>query len=209
MARKGVLVWVFSSLTFISLVHLIDAISAAVFGGEVRLLGLYPFIGERLETLAPATYFWVAVGATFILWGVTCAVAFESPVEAFLNGILSDAKKQGVAESKVVEEKGEILDVMNESIEANSEYLAQVRDVVYSVRAEVKELEPLRESVEKMRAELGGLRKEFKKVEEKALFTNVCPACAKPLLPEFKMCPYCGEQAKLQSQAGISLKDYK
>jgi len=209
LARKGVLVWVFSSLTFISFAHLIDAVSAVILGGESRLLGLYPFIGERLETLAPATYFWTAVGVTFLLWGITCAVAFENPVEVFLNKIVCDAKSQSAKESKVVEEKGEILDVMNEAIETNSEYLAQVRDVVYSVRAEVKELEPLRESVEKMRAELGGLKKEFKKVEEKALFTNVCPACAKPLLPEFKMCPYCGEQAKLQSPAVIRLKDYK
>jgi len=209
LARKGVIVWVFSSLTAISLAHLIDAVSVAIFNSESRLLGLYPFIGERLQTLAPQTYFWTAVGATFLLWGITCAVAFENPVEAFLNKILCDAKSQSAKESKVVEEKGEILDVMNETIETNSEYLAQVRDVVYSVRAEVKELEPLRETVEKIRTELGSLKKDVKKIEEKALFTNVCPACAKPLLPEFKVCPYCGEQAKLQSPTVIQLKDYK
>ena len=117
------MVWVFSSLTAVALAHLIDAVSATILGGESRLLGLYPFIGERLRTLAPQTYFWAAVGATFLLWGITCAVAFENPVEAFLNKILCDAKRQSASETKAAALKGEHLDMIYTTIGTTNKYL--------------------------------------------------------------------------------------
>jgi len=33
--------------------------------------------------------------------------------------------------------------------------------------------------------------------------------CGKPILPEFKVCPYCGENLKLLPEAVITLKNYK
>lgn len=209
-AKKGISVWVFSSLTFIALLHLIDAISALILGNSIKLLQLYPFVNEKLRTIAPATYFWISAAATFVLWGLTCAIAFENPVDAFLNRILSEAKSQSTVEAQLVEEKGEILDVMNETIESDNQILAQVKDMVYNVRTDVKEIQPLKESTEKMRAELSLLKKEIKKIEEKVQFPNLCPACGKPMLPEFKICPYCGEQIiKVQLAPSIVLKDYK
>ena len=209
MTKKGISVWVFSSLTFIALLHLAEAISVLVFNNEIRLLQLYPFINEKLQAITPITYFWVSAAATFILWGITCAIAFANPVETFLNKILSDAKTQGAVEAQLLEEKSEILDSMNETIESNNEILAQVRDLIYNVRTEVKEIHPLKESLEKMKTELGSLRKETKKLEDKVNFQILCPACGKPLLPEFKICPYCGEDMKLHQASIITLKDYK
>jgi methyl-accepting chemotaxis protein len=209
LAKKGISVWLFSSLTFIALIHLIEAISVLVFNNQIRLLQLYPFINEELQTITSTTYFWVSAVATFILWGITCAIVFDNPVEAFLNKILSDAKTQSAVEAQLLEEKGEILDAMNETVESNGEILSQVRDLIYNVRTEVKEIQPLSEGTEKIRAELSSLRKELKKIEEKVQFPNLCPACGKPLLPEFKICPYCGENIKVQSAPVISLKDYK
>jgi rRNA maturation endonuclease Nob1 len=87
--------------------------------------------------------------------------------------------------------------------------LAHVKDIIYNVRTEVKEIHPLNESVEKMKTELNTLRKEVKKLEEKVNFPNLCPTCGKPLLPEFKICPYCGENVKLLPEKVISLKEYK
>ena len=199
----------FSSLTFIALLHLAEAISVLVFNNEIRLLQLYPFINEKLQAITPITYFWVSAAATFILWGITCAIAFANPVETFLNKILSDAKTQGAVEAQLLEEKSEILDSMNETIESNSEILAHVKDLIYNVRTEVKEIHPLTESLEKMKTELGSLRKEAKKLEDKVNFQILCPACGKPLLPEFKICPYCGEDMKLHQASVITLKDYK
>jgi len=209
LAKKGISVWLFSSLTFIALLHLAEAISVLVFNNEIRLLQLYPFINEKLQAITPITYFWVSAAATFILWGITCAITFSNPVETFLNKILSDAKSQGTVEAQLLEEKSEILDSMNETIESNNEILAQVRDLICNVRTEVKEIHPLMESVEKMKTELGSLRKEAKKLEDKVNFQILCPACGKPLLPEFKICPYCGEDMKLHQASVITLKDYK
>jgi rRNA maturation endonuclease Nob1 len=209
LGKKGMSVWLFSSLTFIALLHLIEAISVLFFNNEIRLLQLYPFINEKLQAITPITYFWVSAVATFILWGITCGIAFTNPVETFLNTVLSDAKTQGTVETQLLEEKSEILDSMNETIESNNEILAQVKDLIYNVRTEVKEIRPLRENFEKMKTELGGLRKETRKLEDKVNFQILCPACGKPLLPEFKICPYCGEGMELHQAPVITLKDYK
>lgn len=204
MAKKGIAVWIFSSLTFTSLLHLVEAVSVLFFNGEIRLLQVYPFLGEKLKAMTPTMYFWISAAVTFTFWGITCAVAFESPMEAFLNRILSEAGKQSAFEAQFVEEKSEILDAMNETIEANSEKLAHVRDIVYGLRSEVKKIEVLTEIVEKMKTELDGLRKDFRNLEEKVHFPKVCLACGKPLLPEFKICPYCGESAKIPQEIIIT-----
>jgi rRNA maturation endonuclease Nob1 len=209
LARKGLSVWLFSSLTCIALIHVIDALSALVLGNSIRLLQLYPLISEKLQAIAPITYFWISAAACLIFWGITCAIAFENPVEIFLNQVLSDAKRQGDVENQLVEDKGEILDAMCETLETSNETLADVNDVVHNVRTEVREIQPLKESVEKIRTELASLKKEIKKIDEKAMFANLCPACGKPLLPEFNICPYCGENLKLHQPPIIKLKDYK
>ena len=209
MAKKGITIWFFSSLTFISLLHLIDAISALVFNNGTRLLQLYPVIGEKLQVLTPPTYFWASAASTLVFWGITCAIAFENPVETFLNKILADAKKQTSIENETVRDKSEILDLMYETIESDNEILAQVKDLMCNVRADVKDIEPLKETMEKVRTELSSVKKEIKKIEENVHFPNLCLACGKPLLPEFKVCPYCGETVKVQSTQAIELKNYK
>jgi polyhydroxyalkanoate synthesis regulator phasin len=209
LAKKGISVWLFSSLTFVALIHLIDAISVLVFNSQIKLFQLYPFINEKLQTIMPNTYFWVSAITTFILWGITCAIAFENPVETFLNKILSDAGKQGAVETQVLDEKSELLDAMNETVEMNNTLLAQIKDMTYNVRTEVKEIQPLTENVEKLETELSRLKREFKKFEENVKRPNKCPMCGKPILPEFKVCPYCGENLKLLPEAVIALKDYR
>jgi rRNA maturation endonuclease Nob1 len=54
---------------------------------------------------------------------------------------------------------------------------------------------------------MGSLRREVKRLEEKIHFPTVCLACGKPILPEFKICPYCGEPVKLEKI--LTVKDYK
>lgn len=209
MAKKSIAVWIFSSLTFIAIVHLVEAVTALLFNNQITLLRLYPLIGEKLQLITPTTYFLGSAAVAFILWGITCAIAFESPVETFLNKILSDAKKQSAVEARVLEEKSEILDAMNETIESNNKILAQVRDLIYNIRMEVKEIEPLKEGIVKIKAEMSSLGKEVKKLEEKMHFPTVCLTCGKPVLPEFKVCPHCGENLKLLPEAVITVKDYK
>ena len=208
MAKKGICVWLFSTLTFVALMHLIDAISVLVFNSQIKLFQLYPFINEELQAITSTTYFLGSAIATFILWGITCAIAFENPVEAFLNKILSDAKKQTAVETQLLDEKSELLDAMNETVEMNNTLLAQVKDTIYNVRTEVKEIQPLKESVGKLKTELSRLNREINKFQENIEHPNKCPTCGKPLLPEFKVCPYCGENIKLLPEAVITLKDH-
>ena len=211
MAKKGVAVWISSSLTFWAVLHFVESVSVLFLDNQIMLLQLYPLINEKLQAITPMAYFLGSAAATLILWGITCVIAFENPVESFLNKILSDAKTQGAVESQLLEEKSEILDAMNETIELNNAALAQVRDLVYNVRTEVKELQPLKENTEKLRTELSRLKKEIRKLEENLnlKYPNVCPACGKPILPQFKVCPYCGGNIKLLPKTVIALKDYK
>ena len=209
MAKKGLFVWLFSSLTFISLAHFIEAVTVLIFNNQARLLSLYPFIGERLQTLAPATYFWISAAATVVLWGITCAVTFDNPMEAFLNKILSDAKQQTAVETQLLDNKSELLDLMYETIESDNEILAQVKDLMTNVRADVRDIHPLKESIEKTRTELSSLKKEIRRIEEKTQYPILCTVCDKPLMTDFKMCPYCGAQVKTQKTPLIDLKDYK
>jgi len=209
LVRKGIAIWLFSSLTVISLAHLIDAIYSILFNTPIKLLQLYPLINEKLQGITPTAYFWISTSATLILWGITCTIAFENPVETFLNKVLSDAKTQSAVETQLLEDKSEVLDAMYETIESDNQILAQVKDLMHNVRTDVKEIQPLKEGLEKIKTELSSLKKELKKIEERIQFPNICPACGKPLLPEFNMCPYCGENIKLPKAPVISVKDYK
>jgi rRNA maturation endonuclease Nob1 len=209
LAKKGLAVWVFSSLTFLSVAHLVEAIYVLITGAPMRLLGIYPFIGQELSNISALMYFWLSVFASLIFWGITCSIAFANPMEEFLNKILSDAKRQNVAESQMVEDKSEVLDAMYETIESSNATIASVKDLIYNVRSEVKAIQPLATTIDLIRLELSELTKEVDGLEGKMKFSYVCLACGKPLLPEFKICPYCGEDARLLRSTKLTIPEQK
>jgi polyhydroxyalkanoate synthesis regulator phasin len=208
MRKKGIVIWLFSSLTVISLIHVIDAASALFFGNPTQILQLYPAINQQLQQIPLDIYLYTAATATVILWAVTCLIAFDNPVETFLNKILSDAKNQSTTEAQLLEGKSEVFDLMYETIEADSETLAQVKDLMRNVRAEVKDIQPIKETMEVTRTELRSLKRQMQTLEEKLLFNIVCPACGKMLRADFKLCPYCGENVTLQEKM-LAVTDYK
>lgn len=197
MAKKGLAVWICSSLTFLSVTHLVEAIYDVVSGAEIKLLAIYPLVGEKLGSADSLTYLWFSAATSLVLWGITCAVAFENPVEDFLKRMLSDAKKQGAVETQMLEGKSELLDAMYETIESSSATIAGVKDLISNVRTEVKIIQPLATTVDLVRQELSDLTKEVEQLEGKMNYQYLCLARGKPLLPEFKICPYCSEEAKL------------
>lgn len=209
MAKKGLSVWIFSSLTFVSVAHLIEAIYVLVSGSGIKLLKLYPFVGGNLNNVSPVLYLWLSAVASLVFWGITCAIAFENPMEKLLKKAVADAKNQSAAETKVVEDKSEILDAMYETLESSSETIANVKDMICTVRAEVREIQPLATTVDLIRLELNDLAKEVEKLEDNVKYSYVCLACGKPLLPEFKTCPYCGEDARLLRTPVIAVTDQK
>ena len=204
MRKKGIAIWLFTTLTFIALIHLIDAAAALLFNNPIQLLQLYPFINQQLQQMPTDIYLYVSAASTAILWAITCLIAFDNPVETFLNKVLSDAKTQTTTEAQVLESKSELFDLMYETVESDSETLAQVKDLMRNIRAEVKDIQPIKETMEKTRTELSSLKKQIKTLEEKLLFTIICPACGNPLRSDFKLCPYCGENLKLQEKIIVS-----
>ena len=82
-------------------------------------------------------------------------------------------------------------------------------DLFYNIRTESKEIHPLKESMERTLTELATLKRGMRRIDEKMTFPGLCAACGKPLMPEFNVCPYCGESAKLQHPPIIKLRDYK
>jgi hypothetical protein len=136
MRKKCMAIWILTTFTFIALIHLIEAITVIMLNNPIRLTQLYPFIGEFLKSMAPATYFYVSALSTAILWGVTCLVAFHNPVEVYLY-------KRSATEVQL-QEKGELLDRMYETMESDHETLVQLKGIVRNVQTEVKELKPAR-----------------------------------------------------------------
>ena len=181
-----------------------DAISMVFFNNQSHLLQLYPYIGTQLESAPPLVYLLASALSTLVFWGLTCTMAFDSPVEQFLKKVLSDAKSQSMIETQTVAEKGEILDAMYETLEASQQTLSEVVDMVHNVRTEVKGIQPLSMAVENIEAEMGKLKKEVKKIEEKGKLPLLCTNCAKPVSLEFKLCPYCGEEIKLTSDTAAA-----
>ncbi|HJW98376.1 MAG TPA: hypothetical protein VJ529_04530, partial [Candidatus Bathyarchaeia archaeon] len=103
MAKKGLAVWIFSSLTFLSVAHLVESIYVLISGTEARLLAIYPLIGEKLSAMSPIQYVWISTLVSLLCWGIVCAIAFENPMEEFLNKVLSDAKRQSSVESQMLD----------------------------------------------------------------------------------------------------------
>ena len=126
MAKRGITVWIFSTLSFIAGIHTLEAASALFFQKEIVLLKLYPIINEL--DISPLLYFVASSLLTLTFWGITCISAVESPIERFLNKILSDAKKQCEMESELVEDNRGILDMISETLTENSRLLAQIRE---------------------------------------------------------------------------------
>ncbi len=197
MQKKGLIIWIFSTLTVITLIHLIDAVNALFFSNQIQLLSLYPIVNVILSQISPQVYLFLTASTTVILWGLTCIIAFDNPVETFLNKILSDAKQQTVNEEQIIENKGELFDLMYETMESDSETLSQVKDLIRNVRTEVRDIAPMKESVEKTKNDLNKIRTQLITLEEKVLFPMLCPSCKHPIRTDFKLCPYCGISTEL------------
>lgn len=195
--KKGLFIWILSTLTVITLIHLIDSVNAFLFNNSTQLLQIYPLLNTYLTQMSAQIYFYLSAATSAILWGITCIVAFDNPVELFLNKILSDAKQQSLDEAKVMDGKGELFDLMYETMESDSETLSHVKDLIRNVRNEVREITPIKVSMEKTRRDLSKITKQLITLEEKVLYPLLCHSCSHPVRADFKLCPYCGINLEL------------
>lgn len=207
MGKRGVTVWIFSSLSFLAAIHALEASLAFFFNTEVILLKSYPIINTL--TISPITYLLASIALTIAIWGITCKVAVETPVERFLDTMLSDAKRQSEIECEMVDDNRSVLDMMCETITENNKVLAQTRDLTYNVRSELINLRTLPEETERLSTEIEELKKELKTLKESFKKPNLCPSCGNIVLPRFKVCPYCGENLHITPEKALKmLKTY-
>ena len=132
--------------------------------------------------MPPTVYLLVSAFSTLVFWGLTCTVAFDSPLEQFLKRVAR----------------------ARETLEASQETLSQVVDTVHNVRTEVEDVQPLSMTVENIEAEMGKLKKEFRRIEEKGKLQPLCATCGKPVSLEFRLCPFCGDPIKLTSDIAVA-----
>jgi uncharacterized membrane protein (DUF106 family) len=133
MRKKSITIWVLTSLTFIFLVHFVEALTVIVLNNPIRLPQVYPFIGEALTTMSPITYFYLTAAITSFLWGITCLVAFHNPVEVYLN--------KNKANEAEFQEQSSLIDRMCDTVESDHHTLSQLKDLMRNIQAEVKEMQ--------------------------------------------------------------------
>ena len=68
MRKKGIAIWLFTTLTFIALIHLIDAAAALLLNSPTHLLQLYPVINQQLQQIPTNLYLYASAAATIALW---------------------------------------------------------------------------------------------------------------------------------------------
>jgi len=176
--KKGVAIWLLTTLTFIALIHLIDAAAALLFNSSTHILQLYPIINQQLQQIPITLYLYASAAATIALWAVTCLIAADNPVEEFLNKILSDAKSQTTTEAQILESKSEVLDLMYETIESDSEILAQVKDLMRN-KGNNRENKKRNRQPEKANADIRG----------KTALHNSVPILRKTVAPRLQTLP--------------------
>ena len=153
-------------------------------------------------------YLIASLTLTSVLMAVTFRIAFSSPLENYLDMILSDANKVNEMECEVVNDNRSVLDMMCESITHISNVLGQTRDITYNVRSELANLRPIPEKTEKLSAEIKEVKKQLVMLKKNFKKPNSCPSCGNPVLARFKICPYCGESLQLSPEKVI-IKNFK
>ena len=189
---KGVAVWILGSLTFLAGLHVLEAFFALTQNAPIVLLKLYPFSPLLGQINVPA-YFLVSSIATFVLWGITCMIALRNPLDMLLSRVLKDAQSENEEEVSLLSTKGNFLELMNEGLIRNTIEIGNVKDLMQNVRAEVVSLGSLQDTVRGMKSDMTSLKTSLKKLETSFSRNVLCSACGKDVQPDFRICPYCGE----------------
>lgn len=195
MVKRGTLVCIFGTLSFLASIHVFDALVSLFFDKQTILLRMYPIIGSlNIESL---NYLVGSLIMTSVLMMVTFRLAFSSPLENYLNMVMSSANMMNEAESELVNTNRSVLDMICESIMDISKVIGQTRDITYNVKSELVNLRPMPEKTEELSAEIEEVKKEIIMLKENFKKQISCPSCGSIILARFKICPYCGESLQL------------
>jgi uncharacterized protein (UPF0212 family) len=159
----------------LAVLHTFDATLSFTVGNVNSILKLYP-IGNVLENLDVTTYLWASIALTFVLFGITCVIAFHDPIEILINKILSNVEAEENPTDHTIESSLCTLEMMNSTLTSNGIALHAVKD-----------------NTSALKADLGQLVTRLEKLENDFKRLKTCPSCGKGISPDFRLCPYCGE----------------
>ena len=158
-----------------AVLHTFDATLSFTTGNMNSILNLYPF-GNILEGLDVTTYLCASIITTFVLFGITCIIAFHDPIEILINKILSNVETEENPTDHTIESSLCTLEMMNSTLTSNSIVLHAVKDHTSALKTD-----------------LGQLVTRLEKLEKGFEGLKTCPSCGKGISPDFRLCPYCGE----------------
>ena len=158
-----------------AVLHTFDASLSFTIGNVNSILKLYP-LSNILEDLDVSTYLWASIALTFVLFGITCIIAFHDPIEILISKILSNVETEENPTDHTIESSLSTLEMMNGTLTSNSVVLHTVKDNTSALKADLGQLAKILEKLEK----------DFKELK-------TCPSCGKGISPNFRFCPYCGE----------------
>ncbi len=206
MLRRGSYACIFGTLAFIATIHVFEAFVALFFGKDIVLLRLYPIISSL--NINSLNYLIGSLTLTSILIAITFKLAFTSPLEDYINMIITNAKMADEAECEMITENRSTLDMICETVSYLSEVLGQTKDITYNVRSELVPLRPIPNETKKISVEIADVKKEIIRLKKNFQKTKNCPSCGNIASETFKICPYCGEALRLKPE-NIIVKNLK
>ncbi|NIR87124.1 zinc-ribbon domain-containing protein [Candidatus Bathyarchaeota archaeon] len=183
--RKELAVWISGYLTFLSILFTFDAFF--FFGGPNSLMKLYPIytvVHGILGDINAATYIWLTSISTFILFGITCAFLCEDPFTHLIKKMASEAQLEENQIDGSFQSNLNTLEMINHSLTHHSIDLNEVK----------KNLHNLKDKIEAVDIGIARLTAKLASMERETTMRMECASCGNKILPEFKLCPYCGKE---------------
>lgn len=183
--RKDLAVWISGYLTFLSILFTLDAFF--FFGGPNSLLSIHPIysiVHGILGDINAATYIWLTSISTFVLFGITCVFVCQDPFTVLMKKIASEAQSEKNQMDSSFEPSLSTLEMINHSLTQHNIDLREVKNGLHDIT----------DNIRAMKIKMTRLTGKLANVEREATMRMECASCGNKILPEFRLCPYCGKE---------------
>jgi len=186
--RKDLAVWISGYLTFLSILFTFDAFF--FFGSPNSLLNIYPvhtIVNGIFGDINAPTYIWLTSISTFILFGITAIFVMDDPFTALLRKMASEAQSEGNQMDTSFESSLNTLEMINHSLTNHDISLNEVKDVLGNLKG----------NIEAMNIGMTRLTEKLASMNRETTIRMECASCGNKILPEFRLCPYCGKKLSI------------
>jgi len=186
--RKDLAVWISGYLTFLSILFTFDAFF--FFGSPNSLLNIYPvhaIVQGIFGSINAPTYIWLTSISTFILFGVTCVFVMDDPFTALMRKMASEAQSEENQMDASLESSLNTLEMINHSLTNHDIGLNEVKDVLGNLKG----------NIEAMNIGMARLTEKLASMDRETTIRMECTSCGNKILPEFRLCPYCGKKLSM------------